>query len=160
MALTDYHLKIDGVEGEDTHDKHKGEIAIESWSFEGQSGAYATGTGSGAGKVNVRDMRFTTHTNKATPKLILALCEGSHFKTAILTCRKAGGDQYDFLIITMTDVRVTSYQSGGSGGQITPLDSFSLNCATISVEYKSQGADGKVVPAGKMGYDLVAAKKL
>ena len=32
-AAVDYFLKIDGVDGESTDDKHKGEIQLESFSF-------------------------------------------------------------------------------------------------------------------------------
>jgi hypothetical protein len=32
-AAVDYFLKIDGVDGESTDDKHKGEIQLESYSF-------------------------------------------------------------------------------------------------------------------------------
>ena len=32
-AAVDYFLKIDGIDGESTDDKHKGEIQLESYSF-------------------------------------------------------------------------------------------------------------------------------
>ncbi len=33
MAVVDYFLKIDGIEGESQDAKHKGEIDVESWSW-------------------------------------------------------------------------------------------------------------------------------
>jgi len=45
MAHVDYFLKIDGVDGESTDDKHKGEINIESWSW----GVTQSTTGAGGG---------------------------------------------------------------------------------------------------------------
>ena len=45
MAVVDYFLKIDGIDGESSDDKHKNEIQVESWSF----GETQTGTGAYGG---------------------------------------------------------------------------------------------------------------
>src|SRR5262245_42782543 len=121
----DYFLKIDGVEGESHDAKHKGEIDIESWSWgENQTGTHAAGGGGGAGKVNMHDFHFLMKMNKASPKLFLACACGEHFKNAVLTCRKAGGRQEEFLKITMTDLLVSSYGMGIPRGVI-PADQIS-----------------------------------
>ncbi len=36
MSQSDFFLKIDGIEGESTDDKHKGELEIQSWSCNGK----------------------------------------------------------------------------------------------------------------------------
>src|SRR5688572_18436432 len=98
MAAADYFLKIDGIEGESQDAKHKAEIDLESWSWgETQSGSHATGGGGGAGKVSMQDFHFVMRVNKASPKLLLACASGQHIPSAILTCRKAGGDQQEFV---------------------------------------------------------------
>ena len=59
MAAVDYFLKIDGVDGESTDDKHKGEIDILSWSWGvQQSGTMAHGGGGGEGKLLNRRPRM------------------------------------------------------------------------------------------------------
>jgi type VI protein secretion system component Hcp len=45
---------------------------------------------------------------------VLACAEGEHIKKAVLTCRKAGKEQQEFLKVTMSDVLVSSYQTSGS----------------------------------------------
>lgn len=160
MAAVDYFLKIEGIAGESQDSKHKGEIDIESFSWGAtQSGAHAAGGGGGAGKVAFQDFHFVMKINKASPKLLLACATGEHIKKAELVCRKAGKEQQEFLKVTMSDLLVSSYQTGGSGhGDILPTDQISLNFAKIEFEYKEQKPDGTLGGAVKAGYDLKANK--
>jgi type VI secretion system secreted protein Hcp len=186
MAASDFFLKIDGIEGESTDAKHKGEIDLLGWNWsETNAGSSATGGGGGAGRVRMQDLTFEAYMNKATPKLMLACASGQHIKKAVLTCRKAGGDQQEFFIITMSDLLVSSYQNAGSSASITgtsgsndtehkmiahdgdlvpggnlPMDRVTLNFAKIEFEYKEQKADGTLNAAVKAGWDLKANRKV
>ncbi|MDE8653702.1 Hcp family type VI secretion system effector [Novosphingobium album (ex Liu et al. 2023)] len=163
MASVDYFLKIDGIDGESADDKHKNEIDVLSWSWGATNeGSMAFGGGGGAGKVSMQDFHFTMRVNKASPKLMLACANGEHIANAVLTCRKAGGQQQEFQKVTFTDILVSSYQAGGSGGgdDVLPVDQISLNFAKIEIEYKPQAADGSLGAAIKTGYDLKANKKV
>src|SRR5215510_1551623 len=98
MAAVDYFLKIDSVEGESQDATHKAEIDVLSWSWgESNSGTMAFGGGGGAGKVSMQDFHFTMNVNKSTPALMQGCANGTHFPTAVLTCRKAGKEQQEFL---------------------------------------------------------------
>jgi type VI secretion system secreted protein Hcp len=155
MAAVDYFLKIDGIEGESADQKHKGEIDIESWSWgETNSGTHSGGGGGGAGKVSMQDFHFTMRTNKASPKLLLACANGEHIKKAVLTCRKAGKEQQEYMKITMSDLLVSSFQTGGSSGGVVPTDQISVNYSKIEYEYKEQKADGSLGGAVTAGWDL------
>ena len=161
MAAVDFFLKLKGIEGESQDDKHKNEIDVLSWSWgETQSGTHAGGGGGGAGKVSMQDFHFTMQMNKATPKLMLMCATGEHIPDALLTCRKAGTKQQEFLLIKMTDLLVSSYQTGGGGGDTVPIESISLNFSKVEFEYKEQKADGSLAGAIKAGYDLKANKKV
>ncbi len=156
MGMVDYFLKIDGIEGESQDAKHKGEIEIESWSFgEVQTGTAARGGGLGAGKVQMQDFNFVMKVNKASPKLFLACARGDHIKSAVLTCRKAGKDQQEYLKVTFSDILVSSFQtSGTASADMVPMDQISLNFAKIEFEYREQKADGTLGGAIKSWYDL------
>ena len=162
MAVVDYFLKLKGIEGESTDHKHKGEIDVESFSWgETNSGTHAAGGGGGAGKVSMQDFHFVMRCSKASPKLLLACATGEHIGEGVLVCRKAGTDQQEFLNIKMTDLLVSSYQTGGSAhGDIVPMDQVSLNYSKIEVEYKEQKADGSLGGAVKAGWDLKQNKKV
>jgi type VI secretion system secreted protein Hcp len=103
------------------------------------------GGGGGAGKVQLQDFHFVMKANKASPKLFEACATGQHIDQAILVCRKAGGQQEEFLKYTFTDLLVSSYQTGGSGGSdVIPMDQISVNFTKIEVEYKEQNNKGQV----------------
>jgi len=143
MAQVDYFLKIKDIEGESGDSKHKNEIDIESWSWgESNSGSHSYGGGGGAGKVSMNDFNFTMRVNKSSPKLLLACASGQHIKEALLTCRKAGKEQQEYLKIKFTDLLVSSYQTGGSNGDVVPVDQIALNFAKIEYEYYPQKDDG------------------
>ncbi|CAL1239734.1 Hcp family type VI secretion system effector [Candidatus Methylocalor cossyra] len=162
MAQVDYFLKIDGIKGESQDDKHKDEIAIESWSWgETNTGSFSHGGGGGTGKVQMEDFRFVKRMDKASPGLFLSCASGKHIPKAELVCREAGEQPAEYLKITLSDVLISSYQAKGPGADvIRPTEEFSLNFAKIEFEYSEQKADGSVVPAGKTGWDLKAHKKL
>jgi type VI secretion system secreted protein Hcp len=159
MAV-DYFLKLKGIEGESTDDKHKNEIDVLSWSWgEVQSGSAGSGGGSGAGKVTMQDFNFVMKVNKASPKLLRACATGEHISDATLVCRKAGKGQQEFLTIKLSDCLVSSFQTGGSAGSEFETDSISLNFAKVNYEYRAQKADGSLDGPIKAGYDLQANKE-
>src|SRR5262245_43400115 len=125
MAQVDYFLKLTGIQGESTDKVHAKELDIQSWSWgEANSGTRGYGGGGGAGKVEMQDFGFVAKMSKASPKLFLACATGSHIDEAVLTCRKAGDKQHTYLTITLKDVLVTSFQTGGSAdGDVVPNDS-------------------------------------
>jgi type VI secretion system secreted protein Hcp len=142
MAV-DYFLKIDGIPGESTDSKHKNEIDLLSWSWgESNSGSHAYGGGGGAGKVSINDFSFTMNVNKASPKLFLSCANGSHIKEALLVCRKAGKDQQEYLKIKFTDLLISSFQTGGSSGDVVPVESITFNFDKIEFSYAPQKKEG------------------
>lgn len=163
MALVDYYLKLDGIEGESQDHKHKSEIEVESFSWgENQTGGMASAAGGhGAGKVSMQDFHFVMKVNKSSPKLLLACASGEHIKKAVLTCRKAGKDQQEYLKYTFTDVLVSSFQTGGSAhGDVVPTDQISLAYSKMECEYHEQKPDGTLGGAITAGWDIKANKKV
>jgi type VI secretion system secreted protein Hcp len=159
MAI-DYFLRIDGVAGESVDAKHKGEIDVESWSWgEANAGRHPGGGGGGAGKVEMQDFHFVAPVSKASPTLLLACATGKHFKSALLTGRRAGKAQQEFLTFTFSDVLVSSFAIGGTAAsEVAPIDQVSLNFSKIQVEYKEQKADGSLGTSTKVGWDVKTHK--
>ena len=159
--MASYFLKIDGIAGESLDAKHKGEIELESFSWgESQQGAAAGTGGAGAGKVQMHDFHFAMRMNKASPQLLLACASGQHLKSAILTGRRTGKDQQEFLVIKFADVLISSYQTGGVADQPFPTDQVSFNFAQISVDYRAARPDGTLDPAVHAGWDVKANRKV
>jgi len=161
FAASDYFLKLDGVDGESTDQSHQGGIAIDSWSF-GASNPTSVGSGGlSAGKVQFQDFHFTKTLDKASPILFQKLATGEHIKGATFqVCRtSADGSSQCYLTITLSDVMVSSYQTGSEGGS-APIDQFSLNFSKIEFEYKPQKADGSLDAPVIATYDVKANKKI
>jgi type VI secretion system secreted protein Hcp len=127
------------IRGESTDKGHPDEIEIDSFSWGvTQTGSASSGSGGGAGKAVSQDFHFAAPVSKASPNLMLACATGRHFPLATLTCRKAGGtSQVEFLKIKLSDVLVSSYQTGGAaeGEAPVPEDAFSLNFVKIDFLY-------------------------
>lgn len=159
MAQVDYFMKIDGVPGESTDAKHVGEIDVESWSW--GSTQLATVGGGGASRASVQDLNFVARTSKASPILFIKCATGQHIKQAVLTARKSGGTQAEFLTLTLTDLLVSSYQIAGSEAADTvPLDQVSLNFSKVEFEYRTQKADGTLDAPVKTAWDVLLNKQV
>jgi type VI secretion system secreted protein Hcp len=158
---TDFFLKIDGIDGESTDDKHKGELEIESWSWGATNmGTMGRGGGGGSGKADFSDITITKYADKSTPKLLKAVAEGQHIKNMLLTCRKASGSggQVEYLKVTLEDVMISGYLSSASNGNPIPSESVVLNYAKIKYEYAPQKGDGSLEGFIPAGYDRHANK--
>jgi type VI secretion system secreted protein Hcp len=154
----DTHLKIAGVEGESTHKDHKGEIDLLAWSWDvRQESTAAMGSGSGKGKGIPGQLVFAHYYDKASPVLAKNCANGKHFDQAVITCRKAGEGQLDFLKLTLKQVLVTSVApSASSGGEIS--ESVALSYADIEFEYKPQDEKGALGGAVKFGWNVASTE--
>jgi type VI secretion system secreted protein Hcp len=152
-----YFLKIDEIPGESRDAQHAGEIDVESWSWgESNPSTGASGTGSASGHVQMRELVFAAPVSRASPKLLLACAAAQRVRSAVLSARRPGAaPPRDFLVISLSDVVVTSYdvvsRELGSG----VVDRVSLHFAKIQVEYRPQAADGTAVPPVKVGWDVL-----
>ncbi|GLQ58033.1 Hcp family type VI secretion system effector [Devosia nitrariae] len=160
MAV-DTFLKLGDIKGESQADKHKDEIEVLSWSWgASQQGTFGSGGGGGAGKVTVSDLVFTKFMDKASPVLFLHCATGKHIPSAQLTLRKAGEEQLEYHKVILTDVLISSYQTGGSGGgDERPVDNVSLNFGKVELEFSPQNEKGTLDAAVKAGFDLKTSKK-
>jgi type VI secretion system secreted protein Hcp len=160
MAV-DTFAKIGDIKGESGDDKHKEEIELLSWSWGvNQSGTVASGGGAGAGKVNFADFQFTHYVDKASPNLMKACATGEHIKNAVVTQRKAGKGQQEYLILKMDDILITSVAPGGSAGDSgLVVEQVTLQAAKVDLEYKPQKADGSLDAGLHFKYDLKANKE-
>lgn len=162
MAVADFFLKIKDVEGESKDEKHPNELQISSWSWgETNSASNPLGGGGGSGKVSMQDFHFIINYGKHSPKLMEACATGKHISEATLTCRKAGGEQEEFLIWKFSDLLISSYQTGASvNGDVLPMDQCSFGFAKIEQEYKEQDKSGTLTGTVKAGFDLKTNKKV
>jgi len=134
----DAFLKLGDIEGESTAKKHEGEIEVLSfsWNIKNTSSG-GTGTGGGSGKAVPSDFNIVKHVDKASPAIMVAVCTGEHIRDATFTVEQARGGRGGeaFLKIKLTDVLISSYQTGGGGNDV-PTDQVSLNFVKLNIQVR------------------------
>jgi len=139
------------IKGESQDDQHKGEIEVVSWSW-GMVAKASIGGGTATGKATINDLRIVKRVDSASTALMGALRTNEPIQKAVLTLRKAGKSQLEYLKITIEQGRVVSLiidtVETASTPDIVERVSFSFN--KIEVEYVPQGKDG--LPQGGMTF--------
>lgn len=156
-----YFIKFTPEEkGESKQKGYEGQIEVLSFSWGvSQAGGFSYSGGGGVSKANVQDLSFSFRQCSASPKLMMSCALGKHYDDAKLTCLKAAGEgQEKYLEITLTDVIVSSYQTGGSGDDM-PIESISLNFDKVKEEYFAQDDKGVTKSAGVGSYCQSTGKK-
>jgi type VI secretion system secreted protein Hcp len=142
MAI-DSFLKLGTLKGESVVKGFEDQMQILSWGWGmSQTGTTHSASGGGAGKVDVQDLHFTKNLDAASPTLALSCCKGTHYDSAVLTMRKAGGTALEYVTITLTDVIITSYSMADSNGGDLLQDTIALNFAKFKYSYQPQDNKG------------------
>lgn len=161
MAV-DMFLELDGVKGETLDktfkSKHAMDLLAWSWGMS-NSGTFHTGTGGGAGKANFQDISVTKYIDLASPNLMLFCANGKHVKEGSVTVRKAGEHPLEYLKITMKNILVSSYNTGGSGGEDRLTENVTLNFAEVKIEYAQQAAGGGKSGTNDFGWNIAENTK-
>jgi type VI secretion system secreted protein Hcp len=147
------------AKGETTDKTYKDKGAFEIYSFSwGASNPVTIGsasTGAGGGKVSISSFNCMKKTDAASPILFLHCCKGSHFDSAHIVLRKAGGEALVYIEYDFEEVFVDSIQwSGSSGGDDTPTESCSFSFGKCEMKYHPQSAKGKDTKAIPASYDI------
>ena len=155
----DAYLDIAEVPGEATAKGFEKKIEIFSFSW-GASNPVTIGPGTGgaaSGRVSISSFNVMKKTDVASPKLFKACCTGDHFPLMKVSLRKqtGAGGQDNFLIYQFDEVYFESIQwSGSTGGDATPTESVSFAFGKVTIEYKTQGKDGKLVAGTPVVWDV------
>jgi type VI secretion system secreted protein Hcp len=155
----DVFLELKSIQGESKDALRPKHIDVLSYSFGVvQTGSFHRGGGGGAGKVAVQDVVVTKRTDRASPDLYLACCNGRHIPEATLIVRKAGENPLEYLTIHLEDVIISSFQTNAAG--VEPTESVSFSFAKMEIEYTEQNSQGGAGATTTMGWDIKANAKL
>jgi type VI secretion system secreted protein Hcp len=160
----DAFLKIDGVDGESTDDKHKDWIEILSFSSgvsQPGSGSRSSGGAASAERCDHQHFSIVHTIDKASPKLFVSCNKGTHIKDVKIELCRATGDKQKYMEYHMTDVLVASVRPGGSsqGSEALPMEEVSFNYGSIEWVYTATDHQtGKPKGDVKGKWDLVANK--
>jgi len=133
----DCFLKIDGIPGESTDEKHKDWIELMSYSHgvsQMAGGDRSTGGAASGGRCDHQDLSIVKTLDKASPTLDLFCCNGTHIKNVVVELCRATGKKEKYMEYKMEDVIISSVSIGGGGGGI-PTESVSFNYGKMTWNY-------------------------
>ena len=155
-GAVDIFLDLGDIKGESQDSVHPDEIVVLSWT-EGLSNSAsvdsATG-GGGAGKVSFAGLSVVKNIDRSSPALRQLVASGNHIPKAVLTLRKSGATPFEFFVVELEKVFVTSVSAGSSQGGDLPTETVTLNFSKITWTYTEQKADGSKGNEIPAGYDV------
>ena len=143
--------KAGEIKGESQDTAHAKQIDVVSWSW-GMQAKPALGGGGATGKAIVHELKVVKRVDSASTPLMSALRSNEMITKAVLTQRKAGSKQLEFLKVTIEQGRVTglTIEAGDQSGSPDLFEHLSFTFNKITVEYIPQGKDGQAM--GSMMY--------
>jgi type VI secretion system secreted protein Hcp len=160
----DCFLKIEGIPGECTDEKHKDWIEVLSYSHglsQPGSGSVSSGGARSAERCDHQDFSVVKTLDKTSPTLNIYCCNGKHIgKIQVQLCR-ATGEKQQYMEYILADSIVSSVRPGGSsqGGEALPLEEVSFNYGKIEWIYTETGHKaGEAGGVIQKSWDLVENK--
>lgn len=155
-GLGDIFLSVKGaksgvIKGEAQDTVHGSEIDVLSWTW-GLQARPNLGGGTASGKAVTHELKIVKRVDSASTPLMSALKSNEIITKAVLTQRKAGKSQLEFLKVTIENGRVTglTIEAGDRSGSPEIYEHVSFTFNKITVEYVPQGPDGQA--RGAMQY--------
>lgn len=152
----DSFVKIDGVDGESTDDKHTGWIEILSCDVKVAQKVSNTASSAGGASVeraDFSDFSFVKQIDKASPKLALACAAGTHIDTIVIELCRAGSEKIKYMEYKLSNCLISSVAMATAGD--FPTEEISINYGKIEWSYTQQKrAGGSAAGNIASGWDL------
>lgn len=143
---TSVWIKFDGIDGESTHKDHRNEVEVVAWSW-GVTAAAGGTSGGGAGRAAAQELRVVHRYDMASPLLAKRAAQGQAVRSAVLSARRSGQAQRDFLKITLKDVFITAISTSDAGDGAH--EEVAMSYASIEFSYSPQTSTGsQAAPVG------------
>ncbi len=163
--MFDAFLKIDGIDGESTADKHEDWIELLGFNTglsQPASASKSSAGGATAARADFNDFTIEKTLDIATPKIASYCARGEHIaEITIDLCRAGGEEAVTYMQYIMKDVIISAVTTGGTCDADFPTETLCFNFASIEWKYTKQkragGGGGGQVTAG---WDLAKGKKL
>ena len=151
-------LEISTIPGSSIDIAHNSQIEIDEFSWsETQSGSIHEGAG--ASQAEMEDFQFIFEMDpKASPKLFYACANGEVLESAVLSVRTIGEQPKDFLRVTFSDVRISSFQTLGNTYQGQhPMDAITIEYSRIQFVYTEiSPSTGQIEGTNSACWDLTS----
>lgn len=162
MAATDYFLKIEGIDGESTDERHADWIEVLSFSWGVSQPRARSGMGAAGGRAAFQDFSVVKTLDKSSPTLMNACASGRHIKFLQLSLART--DQpADYFTLKFEDCIVSSQKLNGTDeanefaevvSNSLPLEQVGFTYGKIEMAYRQTREDGTLDDAVHESWDL------
>ncbi len=142
MFLDVIGSKTGKFKGESQDSKSKGQIDIETYSWDVTQPVGKNSGGLASGKRELGFFVVTFVTSTATAQALNCCCNGEHLTKVVLTCRKAGKEQMEYMKWTLTTAMIAKLECFYLPDDIVPRNRVAFAYKKIAFEIKAQNADG------------------
>jgi type VI secretion system secreted protein Hcp len=138
----DAFLKIQGIDGESTDDKHKNWIEVLSFSWgvsQPSAGSRSSGGAASGQRPDHSDFSIVKSLDKASPLLFKECNTGKHVGTVTLALCRNSGKKAQYMEYKMEETYISGVRPGGAaqGSEPLPLEEVSFNYGKITLTYNN-----------------------
>jgi type VI secretion system secreted protein Hcp len=153
-------MKVQGADGESKNSVYKNWTDLDSFSWGAdQPDTMSKGGGGGAGQVSFDNLTAVASMDKSYTPMLVKCASGEHIGKIEVAGAKAGGDQMEFLKITLEDVIVTSVTVSGAESSEVKC-TYSFKAAKVKSEYSEQTDKGTKGATATAGWNVKENKKM
>ena len=135
-------MKCAGCDGESENSAYKNWTHCSSFSWGvSQPSSMERGGGGSAGLGTFADLVVTAMMDKAYPDVLEKCANGKHLDKVELAGAKMGGNQWEYMKITLENVLVTSVSVSGSDGAEV-IVAYGFQASKLQSEYSPQTSQG------------------
>ena len=142
----DAFIKIDGIEGESTDDKHRGWIECIQYGMGVQQTVSTTASSAGgaaAERADFESFAFSKLIDKSSPLLMLACAAGTHINEIIVELYRAGTEKIKFMEYKLNNSVIRSVVTSSSDpNHGFPVELVKINFGKIQWCYSLQNRKG------------------
>jgi type VI secretion system secreted protein Hcp len=153
------YLKLDGIDGDATHQDHRNWMRIENLDL-GVRRKFRTRAGVTINREGrqpaLSPVRLAKRSCRATPLLMTESLAGSRSKTAVIHVVDTGSPGRTYIEVTLSNVLISRYQIDGEGGR--PLESFHLDATKIEMRYIPRADDNSGAAPMVASYDMATSQ--
>jgi type VI secretion system secreted protein Hcp len=153
------YLKVDGIEGDATHEQHKKWLSVDTVQWD-VTRNIAKRLGHMANREAtepvVSDILITKQVDASSPKLFREACTGKQGKTVVIDFVTTGSPGDTFLQYTLSDSLVSSYSVASTGDR--PSENLTLSFTKMEMKYTPYDQSHKPGAPIVTSYDLTTTK--
>lgn len=142
------------IKGEAVASGHDGDIIVTGWQW-GLEASSALGSTQATGRRSYSTLTLWKNADLATTGILSAAATNDEVKEAKLVLRRAGGDQIDFLKITVSKARIVAVRHEGTD-DAGLTETVSIAFSKVEVEYTPQKSTGQKGGSAVFNDELVS----